>query len=39
MVTFPMLPEARAQAETTEPEDDLARTLADTFRAAREMLA
>ena len=39
LVTFPMLPEARAQAEASEPEDNLAQTLADTFRAAREMLA
>jgi uncharacterized protein len=39
LVTFPMLPEARVQAETSDPEADLARTLADTFREAREMLA
>lgn len=39
LVTFPMLPEARVQAEVSETEMDLARTLADTFREAREMLA
>lgn len=35
LVTFPMLPQARVQAA----EADLAQTLAETFRAAREMLA
>ena len=39
LVTFPMLPEARVQAEASDPEADLARTLAETFREAREMLA
>ena len=36
LVTFPMLPEARVQAETGV---DLARELAEAFRDAREMLA
>lgn len=39
LVTFPMLPQARVQAEPSEGEAELARTLAETFRAAREMLA
>lgn len=47
LVTFPMLPEARVQADPDDldPEagadlgTDLARTLAETFREAREMLA
>ena len=39
LVTFPMLPEARVQAEISDPEADLARALAETFREAREMLA
>ncbi len=47
LVTFPMLPEARVQADPDDldPEKgadlgaDLARTLAETFREAREMLA
>ena len=40
LVTFPMLPEARVQADVSEPEtDDLARTLAETFREARQLLA
>ncbi len=39
LVTFPMLPQARVQAAPTEGEAELARTLAETFRAAREMLA
>ncbi len=39
LVTFPMLPQARVQAATADAEADLARTLADTFRTAREMLA
>jgi uncharacterized protein len=39
LVTFPMLPEARVQAETSEAEDDLAQALADTFREARALLA
>jgi uncharacterized protein len=40
LVTFPMLPEARVRART-EDEDDLAlaRTLAETFREARHLLA
>jgi len=39
LVTFPMLPQARAHAAPADDEADLARTLADTFRTAREMLA
>lgn len=40
LVTFPMLPEARVRtAEFEEEEADLARTLAETFRAARDLLA
>ena len=40
LVTFPMLPQARVQAAEAEAaEADLAQTLAETFRAAREMLA
>ena len=38
LVTFPMLPEARVQASVSD-EADLARTLAETFREARELLA
>jgi uncharacterized protein len=37
LVTFPMLPEARVQAGDAEA--DLAREMAEAFRAAREMLA
>jgi phage head maturation protease len=39
LVTFPMLPEARVQADAYDDEADLARTLAATFAEAREMLA
>ena len=39
LVTFPMLPEARVQADPSDAEEDLARTLAESFREAREMLA
>ena len=48
LVTFPMLPEARARpatgdeaaaAGTGEADEDLALTLAESLRAAREMLA
>ncbi len=39
LVTFPMLPEARAQAAASEGEADLASTLVETFRAARQLLA
>lgn len=39
LVTFPMLPDARVQAEASDTEADLARTLAETFRDARAMLA
>ena len=46
LVTFPMLPEARVQTSVAEEADqaadedaDLARTLAATFREARELLA
>jgi HK97 family phage prohead protease len=43
LVTFPMLPEARVRSDPSDLdsglEADLARTLAETFREAREMLA
>ena len=39
LVTFPMLSDARVQAEISEEEADLARTLTDAFREARELLA
>ncbi len=39
LVTFPMLPEARVQADVSDPGADLAQTLAETFREARELLA
>ena len=40
LVTFPMLPEARVEVEGAEAaEADLARSLAESFREAREMLA
>jgi uncharacterized protein len=39
LVTFPMLPEARVEADVSGAEADLARTLAESFREAREMLA
>ena len=39
LVTFPMLPEARVQADPADPEADLARALAESFREARAMLA
>jgi HK97 family phage prohead protease len=40
LVTFPMLPQARVHAaEADAAEAELALTLAETFRAAREMLA
>lgn len=39
LVTFPMLPEARVVADPVDLDPDLARTLADTFREARQMLA
>ncbi len=39
LVTFPMLPEARVQADVPDAEADLARTLAETFREARALLA
>jgi uncharacterized protein len=38
LVTFPMLPEARVQTSVSD-EADLAQTLAETFREARELLA
>jgi Escherichia/Staphylococcus phage prohead protease len=38
LVTFPMLPQARVQAPASE-DAELARTLAETFREARELLA
>ncbi len=39
LVTFPMLPEARVQADASDEGDDLAQALADTFREARALLA
>jgi hypothetical protein len=40
LVTFPMLPQARVETRAEAAgEAELARTLAETFRAAREMLA
>lgn len=39
LVTFPMLPEARVLPEASDLDADLAQTLAETFREAREMLA
>jgi uncharacterized protein len=39
LVTFPMLPEARVEAQVSDEEAALAQTLAETFRQAREMLA
>jgi HK97 family phage prohead protease len=43
LVTFPMLPEARVRSDPSDleagREAELARTLAETFREAREMLA
>ena len=39
LVTFPMLPQARVQAEVSDMEENLALTLAETFREARELLA
>lgn len=40
LVTFPMLPQARAQATVEDDaETELALSLAETFRAARDMLA
>jgi uncharacterized protein len=39
LVTFPMLPDARVQAASSQEEDDLAQTLAQTFREARALLA
>jgi uncharacterized protein len=39
LVTFPMLPDARVQAASSQEEDDLAQTLAETFREARALLA
>jgi HK97 family phage prohead protease len=40
LVTFPMLPEARVQADgLTGAEAELARVLAESFREARQMLA
>lgn len=39
LVTFPMLPSARASREAHDPEAELARTLTDALRGAREALA
>jgi hypothetical protein len=38
LVTFPMLSDARVQAEASDADADLARTLADTFQEARALL-
>ena len=38
LVTFPMLPEARATTSTPDLDAELARTIAETFREAREVL-
>ncbi len=39
LVTFPMLPSARASAKAPDPEADLARALSDALRGARAALA
>lgn len=39
LVTFPMLPSARASAKAPDPETELARVLSDALRGAREALA
>ncbi|WP_413788579.1 HK97 family phage prohead protease [Paludibacillus litoralis] len=39
LVTFPMLPSARASAKAPDPEAEIARELADALRSAREALA
>ena len=38
LVTFPMLPEARATTSAPDLDVELARTIAETFREAREVL-
>ena len=39
LVTFPMLPSARASAKAPDPETDLAQVLSDALRGAREAFA
>ena len=39
LVTFPMLPEARVEADPSDAEAELARTLAESFREARALMA
>lgn len=39
LVTFPMLPSARASAKAPDPEAEITRELADALRSAREALA
>jgi HK97 family phage prohead protease len=39
LVTFPMLPEARVQADPIDLDPDLARVIAESFREARQLLA
>ena len=39
LVTFPMLPDARVGADAPDAEAELARTLAESFREARQLLA
>ncbi|MEL7466086.1 MAG: HK97 family phage prohead protease [Pseudomonadota bacterium] len=39
LVTFPMLPSARASAKAPDPEAELAQALSDALRGAREALA
>ncbi len=38
LVTFPMLPQARAHSHVADDDMDIARVLADTFREARNLL-
>ena len=39
LVTFPMLPEARVEADPSDAEANLARALAESFREARALMA
>lgn len=39
LVTFPMLPEARVESDPSDAETALARTLAESFREARALMA
>jgi phage head maturation protease len=39
LVTFPMLPGARVEAEPSDAEADLAPALAESFREARALMA